>query len=154
MDWHPGGVTAKMAWLPILFGQSEADVIFFVELGFNSVLFGSEVGSFFGPERAYISLSWESTQYLVRGGFKFLLGRESTHCLTRSGPISCRVGSRLKSCFQPSAWSCARGSVGIEGSFYEIPYVFMGFYAILCPRPLSAPEDSYCMIICQLFLCI
>ena len=23
----------------------------------------------------------------------------------------------------------------------------MGFYAILCPRPSSAPEDSYCIII-------
>ena len=36
--------------------------------------------------------------------------------------------------------------VGIDGSFEEIPSVSMGFYTILCPRPSSAPEHSYCMI--------
>ena len=39
------------------------------------------------------------------------------------------------------------GTVGTDGSFEEIPWVSMGFHAILCPRPSSAPEDSYCMII-------
>lgn len=77
----------------ILFGQSKADMIFFIELRVNSVLFGSEVGLLFGLKRAYILLSWESTQYLAQGEFKFLLSQESIYCLTQSESISCRIRS-------------------------------------------------------------
>ena len=47
------------------------------EQGVNSLLFGSEVNSPFGPKWAYVLfLGWKSTH---------CLGRKSTHCLVRGG---------------------------------------------------------------------
>ena len=65
-----------MAWLPRLFGQSEADMIYYW-VG-RQLIVGLEVDSLFGPRWACV-----------------LLGRKSTHCFARSGPMSCWVGSQL-----------------------------------------------------------
>ena len=60
------------------FGHSEADMIYYW------------VGS-------QLSIVWVGSRLIVWSevGSSSLMGRESTHCLAQSGPISCRVGSQL-----------------------------------------------------------
>lgn len=43
--------------------------------------------------------------------------------------------------------SACQFAIRIVRSSWEISWVSMGFYVILCLCSLSAPKDSYCMII-------